>query len=95
LDRPTFGTLRDRGLPNTSKTKLSAVKQAFVDANDSETEALVHVGTGLPVLALAEQVELDLGRPLIGCNAASYWQALRAMGIKHQVQGFGRLFAEF
>lgn len=85
----------DRGLPNISKTELSAVKQAFVDANDPETEALVHVGTGLPVLALAQEVELDLGHPLIGCNAASYWQALRAMGIKHQVQGFGRLFAEF
>ena len=85
----------DRGLPDISKTALSAIKQAFVDANSSETEALVHVGTGLPVLALAHEVERDLGRPLISCNAASYWQALRAMGIKHQVQGFGRLFAEF
>jgi maleate isomerase len=32
---------------------------------------------------------------VIAINTATYWHALRTMGIKDQCQGFGRLMADF
>ena len=32
-------------------------------------------------------------RPVVTCNAAAYWQALRETGIDDRLDGFGRLFA--
>ena len=59
-----------------------------------EVEAFVHVGTALPVTAITEQIEKRFRKPLIGVNVATYWSALRAMGIKDQIKGFGKLLAE-
>jgi maleate isomerase len=36
-----------------------------------------------------------LRKPIIAINTATYWHALRANGIKDQMEGFGRLLAEF
>jgi maleate isomerase len=36
-----------------------------------------------------------LGKPVIAINTATYWYALRQNGISDQMQGFGRLLAEF
>jgi maleate isomerase len=60
----------------------------------AEAEALVEVGTGLPVLHLVDELERDLARPVVACNAASYWQALRELGIQDSIRGFGRLLAQ-
>ncbi len=49
----------------------------------------------LPVVHLVDELENALGKPVIACNAASYWQALREMGIDDKIHGFGRLLAEY
>jgi maleate isomerase len=56
-------------------------------------EALVQVGTGLPVVALIDALERVHGKAVVACNAALYWQALRAVGIADPMPGFGRLLA--
>jgi maleate isomerase len=54
-------------------------------------EALVHVGTNLPVSALTDAIEARYGVPLIGVNVATYWLALRRAGIQDRIEGFGVL----
>ena len=45
-------------------------------------------------MALIEELEAELGRPIVACNAAVYWQALRAAGIDDRFAGYGRLLAD-
>jgi maleate isomerase len=46
------------------------------------------------VLPLVQELEETLRKPVVACNAASYWQALREIGVRDAVPGFGRLLAE-
>jgi maleate isomerase len=41
-----------------------------------------------------EAIERKHGKPLIGVNVATYWAALRALGIQDKVRGYGCLIAE-
>lgn len=54
-------------------------------------QALVHVGTNLPVSAFTADIEAHLGVPMIGVNVATYWLALRRIGIQDPLSGFGLL----
>ena len=54
-------------------------------------QALVHVGTNLPVSAMTPAIEAHFGKPLIGVNVATYWLALRRLGLRDPLPGFGIL----
>lgn len=56
-----------------------------------DVEALVQVGTNLSFVALADQLEAELGKPVIAINAATLWHALREHGFDDQVDGCGQL----
>jgi maleate isomerase len=73
--------------------KLSDLRRAFAEADSAAAEALVHVGTGLPVVHLIDELEGNFDKPVVACNAALYWQALRETGIADPIRGFGRLLA--
>jgi maleate isomerase len=75
-------------------TPLADVRRAFGEADSADAEVLVEVGTGLPTLPLIEELEETLRKPVIACNAASYWQALRVIEVADPIRGFGRLLAE-
>jgi len=40
---------------------------------------------------LAIEMEAELGKPVIAINTATYWHALRAMGLDDQFSGHGPL----
>ena len=58
-------------------------------------EAIVQCGTNLSSLALAENMESEIGVPIIGTNAATLWYALRENGISEPLEGASRLLREF
>ena len=57
-----------------------------------DIDALVQVGTNLSMVRLALEMEERLGKPVVAINAATYWHALRAVGINDQFSGWGPLF---
>ena len=70
--------------------------RAAIAAVDGPTvDAIVQVGTNLPAARVAGAAEFWLGKPVVALNTATYWHALRQLGIKDKVQGFGRLLSEF
>jgi len=75
-------------------TPVDDIRRAFLDADSADAEALVQVGTGLPVLHLLDELESRFAKPVIASNAAAYWQALRGTGIDDRIGGAGRLLAE-
>ena len=64
-------------------------RQADVPAAD----AVLLSGTGLPTVGVLELLERDLGKPVISSNEALLWRALRMVGVREPVPGFGRLLA--
>lgn len=86
--------LEARGPTSVSRIPLERIHAAFDSLAAAGVDCFVHVGTALPVTAITEAIERRHGRPLVGVNVATYWAALRAIGIEDRIAGFGRLVAE-
>lgn len=71
------------------------LRQALLEVNTPDAEALVQVGTNLSMVRLADEAERWLGKPVIAINAAIWWMALRDNGITDKLYGCGRLLREF
>ena len=67
------------------------IRGVFAAADHPDAEAILQLGTALPVVNMVEGLESALRKPIVACNAALYWQALRESDIVEPVQGFGRL----
>ena len=81
-------------LPAICETPLEDIRRVFVEVAQAECDAILQVGTALPVVALIEELEAATGKPIVACNAAVYWQTLRGIGINDPILGFGHLLAE-
>ena len=78
-------------LPEICETPLDDIRSVFRQVAASDCDAILQVGTALPVVSLIEELEAEHGKPIVACNAAVYWQTLRAIGITDAVPGFGSL----
>ena len=57
-------------------------------------QAVFLSGLGMPTVATLEDMERDLGKPVVSAAAAMMWNALRVAGEPAPLAGFGRLLAE-
>lgn len=94
-----FSVIRIAGLGCTAFDRIAQtgsddIRRLFRNVDCEGPEALVQVGTGLPVLHLVDELERTHRKPVIACNAAVYWQALRESGIDDEVPGFGGLLGK-
>ncbi len=92
-----FDVVRFRGLKCSSPVAIAQVQEDELRAHIAEmdgddVDAFVQVGTNLSMCALCVDLEKEYGKPFIAINAATYWHALRAMGINDQFAGHGPLF---
>jgi len=71
------------------------LRRAIERVNRGKVDAIVQVGTNLAMAEVAANAELELGKPVIAINTATYWHALRQHGIKDKVNGWGSLLSEF
>lgn len=56
-------------------------------------DALFISCTNLRTIEIIELLERDLGIPVVTSNQASLWSALRRLGVRDRIQGYGRLLA--
>jgi len=78
-------------IAHESKQKL---KRAAIEVADG-VDAIIQCGTNLAFAEVAAIAEFWLEKPVIAINTATYWHALRTMGLNDQMEGFGRLLSEF
>lgn len=71
------------------------LRQAILEVNRPDVDAIVQVGTNLSMVRLADEAERWLKKPVIAINAATWWHALRENGITDQLRGFGTLLREY
>ena len=92
-----FDVVRFRGLKCPSPVAIAQVqpdelRAHIADMDGDDVDAFVQVGTNLSMCSLCLDLERDYGKPFVAINAATYWHALRTMGIKDQFAGHGPLF---
>ena len=86
----TYG-MKSVGPTAVARFTAEQIIAAFEEVDHHQAQALIHVGTNLPVSALTDFIEQKFGKPLIGVNVATYWWALRKIGILDSLLGMGIL----
>lgn len=94
-----FETVRDVPLECKCWTDIAKVTperltEVIAHLDGPDVDAIVQVGTNLSMVQLAADKERELGKPVIAINTATYWHALRAIGITDKISGVGRLLEE-
>ena len=95
-----FEVVKIKGLRCPTAVSIAHVtedelRQALLEVNTAEVDALVQAGTNLSMISLADEAERWLKKPVIAINAAIWWMALRENGINDKLYGCGRLLREF
>jgi len=95
-----FEVKRLVGLRCESATSIAgvprkAVSEAVREVDGDDVDAIVQVGTNLSTVDLFPTLEHYLQKPVIPINVATAWHALRAMGVKDQMEGKGWLMEKF
>ncbi|VCU69862.1 Maleate isomerase [Pigmentiphaga humi] len=93
-----FTVVRDVCLRRPSPVQIAHTtdrmcRDAIRELDGDDVEAIVQVGTNLSMVRLAAAAELYLDKPVVAINAATYWHALRQVGIHDKIQGLGRLLS--
>lgn len=60
-------------------------------ADHKDADAVFLSGVGMPTIEVIEQLETELGKPVVSAASSMMWNALRVAGIKEAVPGYGRL----
>jgi len=66
--------------------------KAAVDADSEKADSILIICTNFRSLEVIEQLERDLGKPVISSNTASMWKLLQLAKIKSSISGAGQLF---
>lgn len=59
--------------------------------NSNENEAIFISCTNFRTIEILEKLEKETGKPVLSSNQATLWYALRKLGIKDSIKGYGRL----
>jgi maleate isomerase len=73
------------------RTPLADLREAVAALDGPDVAAIVQFGANLPFARLAASAEEWLGKPVIAINTATYWHALRSIGIEDRMDGHGAL----
>ncbi len=69
------------------------LKRAAEHLSDG-VDAVVQCGTNLAFARIAAMAEFWLEKPVVAINTATYWHALRTMGLADRIDGFGALLRD-
>ena len=78
-------------IAHEDKQKLKRTAIAVSEGVD----AIIQAGTNLAFAEVAAMAEFWLEKPVIAINTATYWHALRSMGLNDPMDGFGALLRRF
>jgi len=66
-----------------------------LQVNGKENEAIFLSCTNFRTVEIIQRLEEETGKPVISSNQATLWYALRRLGIRDSVKGFGRLLEKY
>src|SRR5699024_5694522 len=75
----------------TNRQALTTAYAMGRGVHTDDADGVVVVSTNFPLLPLQEQLEADLGKPVVSSNQSALWWCLRELGIKEPITGHGQL----
>ena len=88
----TAGALGQPGDYEINRVAPPSITEAARELGTADVDGLFISCTGLRVAALIDDIEQDIGKPVVTSNQAQAWHALRLAGIDEPALGRGRLF---
>jgi maleate isomerase len=85
------GSSDDREWYETNRQPPETAYHMAREADRADADAVLVSATNLATMALLEQTERDLGKPVISTNQSIVWWCLRELGLQDSVDGFGTL----
>jgi len=85
---------RLEGVTNIYDETAARARELARRVDAPAAQAVFLSGLGMPTVATLEDMERDLGKPVVSAAAAMMWNALRVAGEPAPLAGFGRLLAE-
>ena len=70
---------------------VDAINTAFDEVGATDADTLLHVGGALGIVDMIDGIEAKHGKTVVSSNAATYWYALRMMGIEDAMDRGGKL----
>ncbi len=100
MESAGFKVIRRKDFSCKTALDIAAVTEdesraAIRELDGDDVDAIVQCGTNLPFQRVAAEAEFFLKKPVLSINTASYWAALRHLGIDDKVYGFGTLLERF
>ena len=68
------------------------LKEFALNINNDEADAVFISCSGIRSVDIIQDVESEIGKPVITSNQAQMWSALRKANIKDKISGFGEIF---
>ncbi len=91
FDVPYHAGLQVKKPEDIIKVSLDDALEGFRKLDHDDVDTFLHVGAALGIVDMVEDLEKELGRPIVSTNIATYWYALRQHGILDPLEGFGEL----
>ncbi len=63
--------------------------------NTPDAEAVYISCTNFATISQIDTLEKEIGKPVVSANQATFWAALRKIGVKDRWAGAGKLFQEY
>jgi len=76
-----------------ARTPAETIKTHVLAADHKDADVMLVSCTDFPVLEMIPELEVELGKPVVTSNQATFWAALRAAGIEDRFEKFGTLLA--
>ena len=94
-----FEILDFQGMNILTDTDIRLIAPEFIknyarSIDRPEAEAIFISCGGLRSLEIVDELEQEVGKPVVVSNQAMFWNALRMAGIEDKIEGYGRLFRE-
>ena len=80
---------------HVGRQPLMKFEELVRHVNRDDAEGIFISCTNFATLPKIDALEKEIGKPVLTANQATFWLALRKLGIKDRLTGFGRLFAEY
>jgi maleate isomerase len=92
-----FAVVSAKWLPQTvpyGQLPKEDIYQLALDVDHPESEAIFISCTALHTAEFIDELEQELGKPVLTSNQATVWNTLRLAGIQDRIPGFGQLLSQ-
>jgi len=92
LDFQGMNILKD---PDIRRVAPDFIKDYARSLDRPEAEAIFISCGGVRSLEIVDELEQEVGKPVVASNQAMFWNTLRLAGINDKIEGYGRLLRKY